>query len=54
MQTPLHPQHASSANKSNGATLVDFGKETFGFIRLHGVQGTGNVTLTMAKAKKRH
>lgn len=49
---PVTPQYAVSTNKNNGGTLVDFGKETFGFIRLHGVQGTGNVTLYYGESKE--
>lgn len=49
---PVTAQSAVSTNKSNNGTLLDFGKETFGFIRLHGVQGTGNVTLYYGESKE--
>jgi hypothetical protein len=33
-------------------SLVDFGKETFGFIKLHGIRGRGNVTLYYGESKE--
>ena len=32
--------------------LVDFGKETFGFIKLHGLKGKGKVTLYYGESKE--
>jgi alpha-L-rhamnosidase len=32
--------------------LIDFGKETFGFIKLHGIRGTGNITLYYGESKE--
>ncbi|SEV89779.1 alpha-L-rhamnosidase [Chitinophaga sp. YR573] len=32
--------------------LIDFGKETFGFIQLHGVKGKGNLTLYYGESKE--
>jgi alpha-L-rhamnosidase len=37
---------------SSKENLIDFGKETFGFIQLHGVKGTGNVTLYYGESKE--
>jgi hypothetical protein len=32
--------------------LVDFGKETFGFIKLHGLKGKGNLTIYYGESKE--
>ena len=40
--TPLKPQ---SMQRQPGSLLVDFGKETFGFIQLHDIHGEGTVRL---------
>ncbi|MEI6949220.1 alpha-rhamnosidase [Paraflavisolibacter sp. H34] len=39
------PQPAVKTEKRGGETFVDFGKETFGFVKLHGLKGNGAVTL---------
>lgn len=39
------PQTAVKTEKYKDGILVDFGKETFGFARLQGLKGKGNVTL---------
>src|SRR5690606_34078923 len=38
--------------KENGGALVDFGKETFGFIKLHGVAGQGMVNLYYGESRE--
>ena len=38
---PTVPQHAVKTTRNGPSMLVDFGRETFGFIRLHGLKGTG-------------
>jgi alpha-L-rhamnosidase len=48
----VQPQSPVSATKANGALLVDFGRETFGFIRLHGLQGKGKVSLYYGESKE--
>lgn len=45
---PVAPQRA--VNKQGN--LVDFGKETFGFIKLHGIRGTGNITLYYGESRE--
>ncbi len=40
--TPINPV---KTEKKNNGILVDFGKETFGYIQLHGIKGTGNITI---------
>jgi len=37
---------------SNKSLLADFGKETFGFLVLHGVKGSGNVTIYYGESKE--
>jgi len=37
---------------NNNSILVDFGKETFGFIKLHGLKGTGNLTIYYGESKE--
>lgn len=49
---PVKKQSAVSVTKSSNGRLVDFGKETFGFIKLHGVKGKGNVTLYYGESKE--
>jgi alpha-L-rhamnosidase len=46
------PQPAVSATKNNNGLLLDFGKETFGFIRLHGVKGKGNINIYYGESKE--
>jgi alpha-L-rhamnosidase len=49
---PRTPQHAVSVTKSSNGRLIDFGKETFGFIKLHGVKGSGSVTIYYGESKE--
>lgn len=49
---PVKAQKAVSQDKKAHSILVDFGKETFGFIKLHGVKGKGNVTLYFGESKE--
>lgn len=48
----VKPQSAVATTKGNGSLLVDFGKETFGYIRLHGLQGNGKVSLYYGESKE--
>ncbi|MDF2658867.1 MAG: alpha-L-rhamnosidase, partial [Paenibacillus sp.] len=36
---------AEVKRNADGSLLVDFGKETFGYMQLHGLEGEGTVTL---------
>ncbi|SFF00579.1 alpha-L-rhamnosidase [Chitinophaga sp. CF118] len=45
---PVTPQNAVSKN----GNLIDFGKETFGFVKLNGIRGTGNITLYYGESKE--
>ncbi|WP_240410081.1 alpha-L-rhamnosidase-related protein [Flavisolibacter nicotianae] len=49
---PVKAQSAVSVTKNGSSTLVDFGKETFGFVRLHGLQGKGKVTVYYGESKE--
>ena len=40
-----NPLSAVKTDKQKGAFFLDFGKETFGFIKLHGVTGKGKVNI---------
>lgn len=42
---PTKPHQAVSKKKIEAGTLYDFGKETFGFIKLHGLKGKGRASL---------
>jgi len=50
LATEPHP--AQSIQRSEGQLLVDFGKETFGFVKLHGVRGDGTVSLYYGESKE--
>jgi hypothetical protein len=49
---PVIAQAASSITKNGNAQLVDFGKETFGFIKLHGVRGKGKLAIFYGESKE--
>ncbi len=39
------PQQSVKTEKAKNGTLIDFDKETFGFICLHGIKGSGDINL---------
>lgn len=49
---PVRPLSAKSTEKIAGGQLVDFGQETFGFVRLHGVKGNGNLSLYYGESRE--
>jgi alpha-L-rhamnosidase len=49
---PVQPQSAVNVTKNDNNTLIDFGKETFGFVVLHGIKGKGNVNLYYGESKE--
>ncbi len=49
---PVSRQSAKSVQKNANAQLIDFGKETFGFIKLHGLQGNGNLTIYYGESRE--
>jgi len=46
------PQSAVRVERSAHGMLVDFGKETFGYVRLHGVRGSGKVGLYYGESRE--
>jgi len=48
----VKPQHAVSTEGSTTSKLIDFGKETFGFIKLHGLKGKGAVKIYYGESKE--
>ena len=42
----------SVKRKTTNATLVDFGKETFGFVKLHNLKGNGKISLYYGESKE--
>ncbi len=49
---PVRPQRAASVAKNGAAQLVDFGKETFGYVKLHGLKGRGTVMVYYGESKE--
>ena len=49
---PVQPQSPANVTKSSGSLLVDFGKETFGYIHLHGLKGNGKLSLYYGESKE--
>ena len=46
------PKKAAKVEKKTGSTLVDFGQETFGFIKLHQLKGTGTLTIIYGESEE--
>lgn len=49
---PTRPIYAASSTKNQNGMLVDFGKETFGFVKLHGIKGSGKISLYYGESKE--
>ena len=49
---PTKPESAVSVVKKQNSMLIDFGKETFGFIKLHGIKGKGKISLYYGESKE--
>lgn len=49
---PVKEQAAVSIVKGDNSMLVDFGKETFGFIKLHGLKGNGKLSVYYGESKE--
>jgi len=49
---PVAPKSAVSAQRTSNSLLLDFGKETFGFIKLHGLKGKGNLHIYYGESKE--
>ncbi len=48
---PVVPMRPIAVERKQNTRLVDFGKETFGFIKLHGIKGKGNIGLYYGESK---
>src|SRR5450432_3835540 len=48
---PVTKMLAATIAKENKSILADFGKETFGFLKLHGVKGAGRVNVYYGESK---
>jgi alpha-L-rhamnosidase len=49
---PVKAMSAVSATKGKQSLLLDFGKETFGFIKLHGLKGRGKLSVYYGESKE--
>ena len=49
---PTRKMIAVSLTKNKNQYLVDFGKETFGFVKLHGIKGSGKISLYYGESKE--
>ncbi len=49
---PVTPMKAVKTEKNNAGSVVDFGKETFGFVKLHGLKGKGKLTIYYGESKE--
>jgi hypothetical protein len=49
---PVIPQPAVNKERSGTGLLVDFGRETFGFLKLHGVKGKGTIRIYYGESRE--
>jgi len=49
---PVKPMEATAIEKTACGTLVDFGKETFGFIKLHHLKGNGRLVIYYGESRE--
>ncbi len=49
---PTRPLAAVNKTVSNNSILVDFGKETFGFLKLHNLKGIGDLVIYYGESKE--
>lgn len=49
---PVAPQFAVKTEKVNHGAISDFGKETFGFIKVHGLKGKGRLSIYYGESKE--
>jgi alpha-L-rhamnosidase len=49
---PVSPMYAVQTEKINNGAVYDFGKETFGFIKLHGLKGKGKLFIYYGESKE--
>lgn len=51
-QLATEPWEAKNIEKINGGELIDFGKETFGYIQIHGLKGSGKLALYYGESRE--
>ncbi|MCD0489360.1 alpha-rhamnosidase [Pedobacter sp. MC2016-14] len=51
-QLPVVPAFAVNKTKQDKGLISDFGKETFGFIKLHGLKGKGKLNIYYGESKE--
>jgi hypothetical protein len=49
---PVVPKTAVAVTKNGQSMLADFGRETFGFVKLHGIKGKGKVSVYYGESKE--
>jgi alpha-L-rhamnosidase len=49
---PTVKRSARTTEKGHRSLFVDFGKETFGFVKLHGLKGSGNLSLYYGESRE--
>jgi SSS family transporter len=49
---PTEPHYAAQTTRTGNSLLIDFGKESFGYIRLHGLKGKGKLNLYYGESKE--
>ncbi|MDB4919573.1 alpha-rhamnosidase [Mucilaginibacter sp.] len=49
---PTEPQYAVKSDKAPHSFFLDFGKETFGFVKLHGLKGRGKLHIYYGESKE--
>ncbi|HVU98291.1 MAG TPA: sodium/solute symporter [Puia sp.] len=49
---PTEPHRAIHTEKTPNGLLIDFGKESFGYIKLHGLKGRGKLNLYYGESKE--
>ncbi|UKT65428.1 amylo-alpha-1,6-glucosidase [Pedobacter mucosus] len=49
---PVVPQSAVKTEKNNNGSISDFGKETFGFIKVHGLKGKGKLSIYYGESRE--
>jgi alpha-L-rhamnosidase len=49
---PVTPQRPATATVNALSAIFDFGKETFGFVKLHGIKGKGDIIIYYGESKE--
>jgi len=49
---PTERHHAAQTTRTGNSLLIDFGKESFGFIKLHGLKGRGKLDLYYGESRE--